>query len=130
MSLKTEYEILQEEKRYKTIVNLLELISQKNDKADDAAILSALKANAELLQSLVIAVSRPTNSSSPQTITVAPADTKPTTAAVEKLSAELIKSNQELQRLYFKKEVISSFDVKYNTEGDLSTVIVNYKPIT
>ena len=123
MSMKTEFEILEEEQRYKTIVNLLEIISTKKD--EDSDILNALKAQADLLRSLVVESNR-TKSLSAPSINVIPADTKHVAYAIEKLPSLLLKSNEELQRMYFEKKVISSFKVKYDASGDIDTVIVNY----
>lgn len=126
MSLKTEYEILQEEKRYNTIVSLLGTISEKKD--DDSEIEAQLKLHSELLRSLLTEIKRPVKVEAPA-VTVQVPGNGDVTSAVEKLSTLLIKSNEELQRLYFKKEMITSFDVKYNAAGDIDKVNVNYQTI-
>lgn len=130
--MKTEYDILEEEKRFKTICSLLETIGKKeNDEEeddDDSAIVTELKGQGELLNQLIVELREMGKVKAPE-VNVAAPDNKSVTTAVEKLSALLVKSNEELQRLYFKKEMISSFDVKYDAAGDIKNVIVNYQNI-
>lgn len=126
MSIKSEYELLQEEKRYNKIVSLLETISTKDNDDDDDSLEKALGTHTDLLSQLLAEIKRPVKVEAPAVTVVAP-NNKDITSAVEKLSTQLIRSNEELQRLYFKKEVITSFDVKYNAAGDINNVIVNYK---